>query len=61
MWGIVSAVAVRDLNGKAGIPSDPVPVFFPEKVMLLIGIGGGAESVDPDIAVPQGRTYWFQQ
>ncbi len=45
----------------AGIPSNPVPVFFPEKVMLLIGIGGGAESVDPNISVPQGRTYWFQQ
>ena len=45
----------------AGIPSNPVPVFFPEKVMLLIGVGGGAEAVDPEIAVPQGRTYWLEQ
>ena len=45
----------------SGIPSNPVPVFFPEKVMLLVGVGGGAESVDPQIALPQGRTYWFQQ
>ena len=45
----------------AGIPSNPVPVFFPEKVMLLIGVGGGAEAVDPQITVPKGRTYWLQQ
>ena len=45
----------------SGIPSNPVPVFFPEKVMLLVGVGGGAETVDPDITVPQGRTYWFEQ
>jgi type IV pilus assembly protein PilY1 len=45
----------------AGIPSNPVPVFFPEKVMLLIGVGGGAEAVDPEIAVPKGRTYWLEQ
>ena len=45
----------------SGIPSNPVPVFFPEKVMLLVGVGGGAEAVDPNIALPQGRTYWFQQ
>jgi type IV pilus assembly protein PilY1 len=45
----------------SGIPSNPVPVFFPEKVMLLIGIGGGAEAVDPEITVPKGRTYWLQQ
>ncbi len=45
----------------SGIPSSPVPVFFPEKVMLLVGIGGGAETVDPEIVVPRQRTYWFQQ
>ncbi|MFT5450093.1 MAG: type IV pilus assembly protein PilY1 [Gammaproteobacteria bacterium] len=45
----------------AGIPSNPVSVFFPEKVMLLIGVGGGAEAVDPGIGVPKGRTYWMQQ
>jgi hypothetical protein len=45
----------------SGIPSNAVPVFFPEKVMLLVGVGGGAEAVDPGIALPQGRTYWFQQ
>jgi len=45
----------------SGIPSNPVPVFFPEKVMLLVGVGGGAQTVDPSITVPQGRTYWFQQ
>jgi type IV pilus assembly protein PilY1 len=45
----------------AGIPSSPVPVFCPEKVMLLVGVGGGAETVDPEIIIPRERTYWFQQ
>ena len=45
----------------AGIPSNPVPVFLPEKIMLLIGVGGGAEAVDPEITVPRQRTYWFEQ
>jgi type IV pilus assembly protein PilY1 len=44
----------------AGIPSTAVPVFFPDSVQLLVGVGGGAESLDPDIPKPQGRTYWFQ-
>jgi len=45
----------------SGIPSNPVPIFFPEKVMLLVGIGGGAKAVDPEISIPRGRSYWFQQ
>jgi type IV pilus assembly protein PilY1 len=54
-------VADRTYALGAGIPSSPVPVFFPEKVMLLVGVGGGAEAVDPDIIIPRERTYWFQQ
>ena len=45
----------------SGIPSNPVPIFFPEKVMLLVGIGGGATAVDPGINIPRGRSYWFTQ
>ncbi len=51
----------RSFTLGAGIPSNPVPIFFPEKVMLLVGIGGGATAVDPDIVIPRGRSYWFQQ
>ena len=45
----------------SGITSNTVPVFFPEKVVPLIGIGGEAESVGPDISLPSGRTSRFQQ
>jgi len=45
----------------SGIPSSPVPVFLPEKVMLLVGIGGGARPVDPEVPRLRERTYWFQQ
>lgn len=44
-----------------GIPSSAVPIFQEQGVTLLIGTGGGAESVDPDIALPRVRTYWYQE
>ncbi len=50
---------VKALGG--GIPSAAVPVFLPEAVSLLIGGGGGATTVDPNIALPRQRTYWFEQ
>ena len=45
----------------SGIPSSAVPIFQEQGVTLLIGTGGGAESVDPDIALPRVRTYWYQE
>ena len=43
-----------------GIPSSAVPIFQEEGITLLIGGGGGATTVDPLIALPRIRTYWFQ-
>jgi type IV pilus assembly protein PilY1 len=45
----------------SGIPSQAVPIFQPEGITLLIGGGGGATSVDPNIALPRVRTYWGQE
>ena len=45
----------------SGIPSQAVPIFQPEGITLLIGGGGGATSVDPDISLPRVRTYWGQE
>jgi type IV pilus assembly protein PilY1 len=44
-----------------GIPSSAVPIFQEEGITLLIGGGGGATTVDPDIELPRGRTFWYQQ
>ena len=44
-----------------GIPSSAVPIFQKQGVTLLIGTGGGARSVDPDIALPRVRTYWYEE
>jgi len=44
----------------SGIPSQAVPIFQPEGVTLLIGGGGGATSVNPNIGLPRERTYWYQ-
>ncbi|MEL0082372.1 MAG: hypothetical protein VW985_04945, partial [Gammaproteobacteria bacterium] len=51
----------RTYNLGGGIPSSAVPIFQEKGVTLLIGTGGGAESVDPDIDLPRVRTYWYQQ
>jgi len=45
----------------AGIPSSAVPIFQEEGITLLIGGGGGATTVDPEIGLLRGRTYWYQQ
>ena len=44
-----------------GIPSGAVPIFQQKGVTLLIGTGGGAKSVDPDIQLPRVKTYWYQE
>ncbi len=41
-----------------GIPSGAVPIFQPEGITLLVGGGGGATTIDPDLALPRARTYW---
>jgi type IV pilus assembly protein PilY1 len=45
----------------AGIPSSAVPIFQEEGITLLIGGGGGATTVDPDVDLPRARTYWYEQ
>jgi type IV pilus assembly protein PilY1 len=42
----------------AGIPSSAVPIFQEEGISILIGGGGGAKTLDPDIELPRERTYW---
>ena len=44
-----------------GIPSSAVPIFQEEGITLLIGGGGGATTIDPDLALPRQRTYWGQE
>ena len=44
-----------------GIPSQAVPIFQKEGVTLLVGGGGGATAIDPDIQLPRVRTYWFDE
>ncbi|MCP5152289.1 MAG: VWA domain-containing protein [Chromatiales bacterium] len=59
--GTLPDLADRTLALGAGIPSAAVPVFQPEAVTLLVGGGGGATVVNPNITLPRQRTYWFQQ
>ena len=59
--GDTKTAADRTMKLGGGIPSGAVPIFQPEAVTLLIGGGGGATTVDPDVALPRQRTYWFQQ
>ena len=44
-----------------GIPSAAVPIFQPEAITLLIGGGGGATTVNPNLTLPRDRTYWVQE
>ena len=46
---------------ESGIPSSAVPIFQEKGITLLIGGGGGATTVDPNIALPRVRTYWTAQ
>ncbi len=43
-----------------GIPSEPVPVFQPKGVTIIIGGGGGGTSFDPDVGMPTFINYWHQ-
>ena len=45
----------------AGIPSSAVPIFQEEGITFLIGGGGGASTFNPNLALPRGRSYWYQQ
>jgi type IV pilus assembly protein PilY1 len=58
--GDINSLAITDrtytLGG--GIPSGAVPIFQSEGITLLVGGGGGATTIDPDLALPRARTYW---
>ncbi len=45
----------------SGIPSSAVPIFQEEGISLLIGGGGGAKTIDPNLGLPRARTYWGQE
>ncbi len=45
----------------AGIPSGAVPIFQEEGITILVGGGGGATTIDPNLALPRARTYWGQE
>jgi type IV pilus assembly protein PilY1 len=47
-----------DLGG--GIPSELVPVFQETGVTGLVGVGGGAKDIDPNIKLPRVKTFWHQ-
>ena len=43
-----------------GIPSDPIAVFQKTGVDVMVGTGGGATVVDPEVGLPRKRTFWQQ-
>lgn len=62
-WGgendaLETADRVYDLG--AGIPSAAVPIFQKKGITLLVGSGGGATSVNPNINLPRVKTFWTQ-
>lgn len=50
---------IHGLGG--GIPSGAVPIFQQNGVTLMVGGGGGATSINPNIALPRIKTYWYQE
>ena len=61
--GVGSAVSLaasdRTYTLGGGIPSGAVPIFQAEGITLLVGGGGGATTIDPNLALPRARTYWM--
>ncbi len=52
------AASDRTYTLGGGIPSGAVPIFQSEGITLLVGSGGGATTIDPNLALPRARTYW---
>ena len=52
------AASDRTYSLGGGIPSGAVPIFQAEGITLLVGGGGGATTIDPNLALPRARTYW---
>jgi type IV pilus assembly protein PilY1 len=55
------SVSDRSMALGSGIPSSAVPIFQPDGISLLIGGSGGATVVDPGLALPRSRTFWFEE
>ena len=55
------SLADRKMTLGSGIPSAAVPIFQPDGISLLIGGSGGATVVDPGLALPRSRTFWFEE
>jgi type IV pilus assembly protein PilY1 len=58
--GSVESLAASDRTYTlgAGIPSGAAPIFQSEGITLLVGGGGGATTIDPNLTLPRTRTYW---
>jgi len=55
------SIADRTMTLGSGIPSSAVPIFQPDGISLLVGGGGGATVIDPGLALPRARTFWFEE
>jgi type IV pilus assembly protein PilY1 len=55
------SIADRRMALGSGIPSAAVPIFQPNGISLLIGGSSGATVVDPGLALPRSRTFWFEE
>jgi type IV pilus assembly protein PilY1 len=55
------SIADRRMALGSGIPSSAVPIFQPGGISLLIGGSSGATVVDPGLALPRSRTFWFEE
>jgi len=55
------SIADRRMALGSGIPSAAVPIFQPGGISLLIGGSSGATVVDPGLALPRSRTFWFEE
>ncbi len=66
-WYTGDANAATDLTEEdrrqglgSGIPSEAIAIFQPTGVSVLVGSGGGATTIDPDVGLPKSRTFWSQ-
>jgi hypothetical protein len=55
------SIADRRMALGSGIPSAATPIFQPDGISLLIGGSSGATVVDPGLALPRARTFWFEE
>jgi type IV pilus assembly protein PilY1 len=45
----------------SGLPAQPVPMFLPSGLRILLGSGDNLITFDPGIATPIRRSYWYEE